>query len=142
MPHAHPAALRLFAHPAGAPRLANTVLPLLCRPLRAVRGPEGFIVFGCLILVVVVFVSAVLIGKLIYGPEPLNLRVGVRELRRATVPVPVRYGALEVHRLAPGDSVWVAPVEGGEVAIYLAPDALNVVGFAPDSLLVRAGAGR
>lgn len=118
------------------------MVPLPRRPRAAVRGEDGFIVFGCLILIVVVFVSAVLIGKLIHGTPPLHLKAGTRELRHAAHPVAVAYGARTLHRLEPGDSVWVERVEGGEVAVYAAPDALEMLGFARDSLLVRRGAGR
>lgn len=126
--------------PSCRPRAADRTPPRAL--LSAARGEDGFIVFGCLILIVVVFVSAVLIGKLIHGPERLNLKAGKRELRHAAAPVPVSYGARELHRLAPGDSVWVEPGGPGEVAVYTAPDALEMLGFAPDSLLVRRGAPR
>lgn len=106
-------------------------------PRRAplLRGIGGFVVFGCLILIVVVFVSAVLIGKLIHGPEPTVVTAGGREVRFAARAVEVTYGARVMRRLERGDSVWVVPVGGGEVAVYEDAEELNVLGFAPDSLL-------
>jgi hypothetical protein len=114
------------------------VLPRFLAGLRApllVRSQGGFIVFGCLILIVVVFVAAVLIGKLIHGPERTVVTNTGRELRVAKRPVEVTYGARVMKRLKPGDSVWVTPVEGGEVAVYPDRESLLVTGFAPDSLM-------
>lgn len=114
----------------------------LPRRSRAPRGEDGFVVFGCLILIVVVFVSAVLLGKLIHGEPPLHLQAGTREVRHVVRPVELTYGARIVDRLERGDSVWVERVEGGEVVVYASPDALEMVGFAPDSLLPRARPAR
>ena len=131
--------MRLLPYP---PTRAEETFPLPYRSLpRAVprrtllpRDEGGFIVFGCLLLIVVVFVSAVLIGKLIHGPERTVLTNEGREVRHAVSDVPVTYGPRVMKRLKRGDSAWVAPVEGGEVAVYEDGEDLNVIGFAPDSL--------
>jgi hypothetical protein len=103
---------------------------------------QGFIVLGLLVAVTVCMVTGALIGQIIhqhrYGMEvPLESR----EVRYSERPVEIRYGALTTGRIAKGDSVWVRPTAGGQLAVFAGRDSQKIVGFVTEGALLRSPPG-
>lgn len=98
------------------------------------RGEGGFIILGCLILVIVVLTVGVLLGKIFRKQDVWIVSTEGRDVRHAVADAPVVYGETLIRVVPKGDSVWAYPLEDGVIAVYASPEATQVDGFAPDSL--------
>jgi hypothetical protein len=103
-------------------------------PASPARGEGGFIILGCLILIVVVLVVGVLLGKIFRKQDRWIVSTEGRSVRHAVRDVEVRYADQVIRVIPRGDSAWVYPLPDGVVAVYTSPDEPQVDGFAPDSL--------
>jgi hypothetical protein len=104
-----------------------------CGGFGRVAGREGFVVFGIIIGIVATITGAVLLGMLIdrakqqppAPPEP-------REVRYATAPLEIRFGALVAARVAPGQPLWVRGRGDGELLVFESARSNRIIGFVAD----------
>lgn len=90
---------------------------------------RGFIVFGALVLIVVVVVTAVLLGKVVRYQYPDSYIDPRRTERRHLVSdAEIHDAGQVVRRLRRGDSVWVSQLDNGDVAVFDEPGK-RVIGF-------------
>ncbi|MDP9347809.1 MAG: hypothetical protein M3P24_01470 [Gemmatimonadota bacterium] len=97
---------------------------------------RGFIVFGALVMIVVVVVAAVLLGKVVrYQYPPPYIDPDPPQLLYLDADAEVRQGSGVTRRLRRGDSVWVAQLQNGDVAVFADGAGGEVLGFVPGPAL-------